>query len=102
MLYLFANASNTMTTKFTIGQSPPEYRMQPLRINAAWDDEASVWVATSEEVEGLAIEASTMDALVERLKIVIPELMELNHKELAGDELPFMLDGFMAIRTHAH
>ena len=73
--------------------------MQPFKINAQWDDEASVWVATSDEINGLAIEASTIDALIERLKIVIPELIELNHKELLTAELPFMLDGFMANRA---
>jgi hypothetical protein len=74
--------------------------MTPLRINAEWDDDASVWVATSNDVDGLAIEASTVDALIERLKIVIPELMEVNHQELPdGDELPFMLDGFLTRKT---
>lgn len=76
--------------------------MKPLKINAEWDNEAAVWVATSDEVEGLAIEASTMDGLIERLKIVIPELLELNHPELVTDELPFMLDGFKATPSHVH
>jgi hypothetical protein len=76
--------------------------MQALRVDAIWDDEASVWIATSEDIEGLAIEASTMDALIERLKIVIPELMELNHPELTGDELPFVLNGFKTNRVHLH
>ena len=53
--------------------------MQALKINAEWDNEAAVWVATSDDVNGLAIEASTIDALIERLKIVIPDLIELNH-----------------------
>lgn len=75
---------------------------QPLKISAQWDEEAHVWVAASNDVAGLAIEASTIDGLIERLKIVIPELMALNHQELTGDELPFMLDGFMTTRTHAH
>ena len=70
--------------------------MDALKINAEWDEEARVWVATSHDVDGLAIEASTMDALLERLKIVIPELMEANHKAMVGDELPFMLVGFFA------
>lgn len=74
--------------------------MQPLKINAMWDDEASVWVATSQDVDGLAIEATTMDALIQRLKIVIPELIELNHSGQIIDEMPFMLDGFMANRMH--
>lgn len=76
--------------------------MQLLKINAEWDAEANEWVATSEDVEGLAIEAATMDALIERLKIIIPELMELNHTERIDTELPFMLEGFTAIRSHTH
>ncbi len=76
--------------------------MTPLKINADWDNEVGVWVATSDDLEGLAIEAETIDALINRLKVVIPELLELNHPEMVGDELPFMLDGFMTTRQHAH
>lgn len=75
--------------------------MKTLRIKAEWDEEAGVWVATSSDVDGLAIEASTMDALLERLKIVIPELMEANQSIGEGDELPFTIEGFFAHRkTH--
>lgn len=49
-----------------------------LEIHAVWDDEAKVWVATSEDVPGLATEAETSDELVEKLKILIPELLEAN------------------------
>lgn len=73
--------------------------MNPLRINAEWDEEASVWVATSEDVDGLAIEAATMDMLIERLKVVIPELMEANHRE-TPEEMPFVLDGFFTHRAN--
>lgn len=70
--------------------------MQPLKINAKWDDEAHFWIATSNDLDGLAIEASTMDALIERLKIVLPELIEANRQGSVSDELPFLLDGFFA------
>ena len=49
-----------------------------LEIHAQWDDEAQVWVATSEDVPGLVTEASSIEALVERLRVIIPDLMELN------------------------
>jgi predicted RNase H-like HicB family nuclease len=49
-----------------------------LEVHAFWDDEASVWVAESDDVPGLVTEAETMDHLMERLQIIIPELMELN------------------------
>lgn len=45
---------------------------------AEWDEEASVWVASSQDVPGLATGADTIEALVEKLKIVIPELLVEN------------------------
>ena len=50
-----------------------------IRVDALWDDDAGVWSASSADVAGLAIEAATKDALIERLRVVIPELLELNH-----------------------
>jgi predicted RNase H-like HicB family nuclease len=47
-------------------------------VAADWDAEAGVWVATSEDVPGLATEAPTVEALTERLRILIPELLEAN------------------------
>ncbi len=47
-------------------------------IKAMWDPEAGVWVAGSEDVPGLCTEAETLEALVEKLKIIIPELLQAN------------------------
>ena len=49
-----------------------------LIVNAFWDEQASVWVATSEDVPGLITEAPSVDALVEKLSKMIPELLALN------------------------
>lgn len=64
----------------------------PLEIHAQWDDEARVWVATSEDVPGLITEAPSMSALVERLKVIIPDLMELN-SGITGQPFPFHITG---------
>ena len=45
-----------------------------LIVNANWDDEAKVWVAESDAVPGLATEAASLDALVAKLREMIPEL----------------------------
>ncbi len=47
-------------------------------IHAEWDAEAKVWVATSDDVPGLVTEAETMELLASKLKLMIPELLELN------------------------
>lgn len=63
---------------------------KPLFVRAEWDEEAAVWVATSDDVPGLATEAATLEDLVEKLKILIPELLDAN--ETPGEnEVPFEL-----------
>ncbi len=52
--------------------------MKQYTVRADWDAEAKVWMATSEDVPGLTVEAETLDALVEEVKHVVPELLELN------------------------
>ena len=47
-------------------------------VTAKWDDEAHVWVATSDDIPGLATEAKNLDTLLRRIKDVAPELIEDN------------------------
>ena len=61
-----------------------------LFIRAEWDAEASVWVATSDDVPGLATEAETLEALSTKLEIMVPELLDANGCP-AGPEVPFGL-----------
>jgi len=51
---------------------------KPLFVRVEWDEEAQVWVATSDDVPGLATEAETIESLIHKLKIMIPELLEAN------------------------
>ena len=43
-----------------------------------WDDEAAVWVATSDDIKGLVLESGSLDALIEKVKYAVSELLELN------------------------
>jgi predicted RNase H-like HicB family nuclease len=61
---------------------------EPLRIKAFWDDEAKVFVAESDDVPGLVTEADTVSALVQKLKVLIPELLDENGYP-GGDEIIF-------------
>jgi len=51
---------------------------RPLFVRAEWDEEATVWVATSDDVPGLVTEEVTMEGLIQKLKVMIPELLEAN------------------------
>lgn len=59
-------------------------------IKFTWDDESSVWIATSEDIPGLVLESGSFDALVERVRFAAPELIELNGQNPAHAMLTFM------------
>ena len=63
---------------------------KPFYVHAEWDDEAMVWVATSEAVPGLVTEAETTEALIGKLRQMIPELLSANgipHEQPVAFEL---------------
>ncbi len=64
--------------------------MKALFVRAEWDEEAEVWVATSDDVPGLVAEADTTEALLAKLHILIPELLEANGYP-GGEPVPFEL-----------
>ena len=47
-------------------------------INLTWDNDADVWIATSDDIPGLVLESGSFDALLERLRFAVPELIALN------------------------
>ena len=49
-----------------------------LLIKMTWDPDASVWVAESDDVPGLVMESGSCDALIEKLRFAIPEMLQLN------------------------
>ena len=61
-----------------------------LVIRAHWDPEAECWYATSDDVPGLATGADTIEALVDRLKKIVPELLRMNGID-SGDAVAFEL-----------
>ena len=61
--------------------------MQELLIKLTWDDEARVWIAESADVPGLVLESGSFDALIERVRVTVPELLELNGTAPASCQL---------------
>lgn len=60
----------------------------PSCVHAQWDQAAEVWVATSEDVPGLATEATQLEDLIVKLKVMIPELFLENGLPM-NDEVTF-------------
>jgi hypothetical protein len=57
--------------------------MAEYNVNLVWDPEAAVWVATSEDIPGLVLEGGSLDALTERVRFAVPELLSVDG---AGDQ----------------
>jgi Domain of unknown function (DUF1902) len=48
-----------------------------ITIHARWDGEANVWLATSDDVPGLVVEAETWPTMIEEVRLVLPELLDV-------------------------
>lgn len=60
-------------------------------VHARWDSEAEVWVASSTDIDGLSVEAPTVEALNIKVLGAIADLIELNGIESDLAEIPVHL-----------
>jgi Domain of unknown function (DUF1902) len=64
-------------------------RHHSIIVRAEWDDEARVWVATSRDIAGLAVESETFEGLRDRVLGAVTDLLELNGPPEGGlPEIP--------------
>ena len=59
-------------------------------IHFTWDNDAAVWIATSDDVPGLVLESGSFDALLERTRVAVPELLELDNSVSSPLNLTFV------------
>ena len=57
-------------------------------VRAFFDEEASVWVATSPDIDGLSVEAETMEQLEGKVAAAVSDLIELNRPFSHLPEIP--------------
>ena len=58
-------------------------------VKLVWDEEADVWIAESDDIPGLLLESASFDALIERVRIAAPEMIELNRNYIGPLTLSF-------------
>lgn len=68
-------------------------------VRADWDVGAAVWVASSSDIEGLAVEADTFDALTAEIVAAITDLLELNGFPLNLPEIPIHIMAEQLVRV---
>jgi hypothetical protein len=55
-------------------------------IKAAYDNEAEVWCVQDSDVPGLATEAATFDEICDKIRTMVPELLEADASAGDGDD----------------
>jgi predicted RNase H-like HicB family nuclease len=79
-----------MSSKFLAAQ--PESSRRTFQIEAEWDDEAGVWVVSSDDIPGLVTEAETIEEVTRKLLEIVPDLLELNGMAAPEDDGTAPLD----------
>ena len=67
------------------------------KIKITWDDEAQVWIAVGENLDGLVLECGSLDALIERVKVAVPELLEIQGEPQKDISLDFSMERHLAV-----
>ncbi len=81
--------------------SHPPIPADGLAVLAHWDAEAGVWWAESPHLPGLVTEAPTIEALVERVRAVLPELLAANGTAPGVIQIIFQADRVETINLAA-
>jgi hypothetical protein len=59
-------------------------RRSAIRVRAEWDEEAQVWVAEGTNLPGLVTEADTVEVLLDKLRVMVPELLSYSPELASG------------------
>jgi hypothetical protein len=73
-------------------------------VRASWDDEAEVWVASSKDIDGLSVEAPTLEGLEPKVVAALSDLIELNgiDSDLAEIPVHIMEEQLLRIPNPSH
>jgi hypothetical protein len=48
------------------------------KIKLLWDDESDRWYTKTNDVPGMALDSGSIDALIEKVRMVAPDMLEAN------------------------
>jgi hypothetical protein len=65
--------------------------MNEYAVALGWDDEARKWYALNDDIP-IALEDASLDNLISRVKLAVPEMLELNGKASSGVRLFFRME----------
>lgn len=68
-------------------------------IDARWDGDAKIWLTTSTDVPGLVVEAESWPAMIEEVRLVLPDLLELSAQDTGKLSLTFKAEEHLELAS---
>ena len=75
--------------------------MEAFKVLAHWDPEAGVWWAESTDIKGLVAESETVEGLLQEIREIVPDLMQLNHGITQSVQINLVADRTEGVRIPA-
>jgi predicted RNase H-like HicB family nuclease len=75
--------------------------MQAFKVLAHWDPEAGVWWAESADIKGLAAESETVEGLLQEIREIVPDLLQLNRGITQSVQINLVADRTEGVRIPA-
>jgi hypothetical protein len=70
--------------------------MDEYTVTIAFDDEAQKWYARNDDIP-IILEDYSIDALINRVKLAAPEMLEINNMPYAGIHMVFKMETQMVM-----
>jgi predicted RNase H-like HicB family nuclease len=70
------------------------------KIYLKWDDEAGIWYSHSNDIPGLILQSNSVEALIERLRLAAPEILELSGQSTNNVTLDFKAERVLSYSQH--
>lgn len=70
-------------------------------VRAAWDSEVNVWYVEESDIPGLATEAPTLEGLKQRVRDIVPDLLDGQENVPDELEIEFIAHSHERVKTAA-
>ena len=70
------------------------------KIKVMWDNETDRWYTKTDDVPGMALDSGSFDALIEKVRMIAPEMLETNMGYKGPIRFFFVAERDETIREH--
>ena len=69
------------------------------KIMLHWDSESDRWYTKTDDVPGMSLESGSLDALIEKVRLIAPDMLEMNCQYVGPIHFTFVAEKEETIRA---